>query len=65
MKGVTQKHLEQVKLGDSGDMMVSVISGLRNKEGYTRLEVDFSPRQYEVVRVLRRISRHDQTPAQT
>merc|ERR1711953_770717 len=38
VKGVTQKHVEQVKLGDSGEMVVSVIDGLKNKEGYTRLE---------------------------
>ena len=41
MKGVTQEHVEQVKLGDSGEMVVSVIDGLKNKEGYTRLEVSY------------------------
>ena len=39
MEGVTQKHVEQVKLGDSGDMIVSVIDGMKTKDGYTRLEV--------------------------
>ena len=39
VEGVTQKHVEQVKLGDSGDMIVSVIDGMKTKDGYTRLEV--------------------------
>ena len=38
VEGVTQKHLEQNKMGRDGDLVVSVIDGLKNKEGYSRLE---------------------------
>merc|ERR1711997_1063363 len=38
VEGVTQKHVEQNKMGNNGDLVVSVIDGLKNKEGYTRLE---------------------------
>merc|ERR1739844_154786 len=38
VEGVTQKHLEQNKMGRDGDLVVSVIDGLKNKDGYSRLE---------------------------
>ena len=38
VEGVTQKHVEQDKMGSNGDLVVSVIDGLKNKDGYTRLE---------------------------
>ena len=38
MEGITQKHVEQNKVGSNGDLVVSVIDGLKNKDGYSRLE---------------------------
>ena len=38
VEDVTQKHVEQNKMGSSGDLVVSVIDGLKNKDGYSRLE---------------------------
>ena len=60
VEDVTQKHVEQNKMGSNGDLVVSVIDGLKNKDGYSRLE-DIPSRSGSITDLSEGEAQHHQT----